>query len=434
MAYAIAREKISSEVASTIRKMLTIMPKTSGFNKYSQGAVIEPIVFYKLEDGIVHIPYLFAASLFQIIPNDDISYPKLEWKFTGQLRDKQVEVEATSWKQLSAYGTSTLGLYPGFGKTILGAKLASRTQLLTVVLVHREPLVKQWKATFEEFTDAKVWCVGEKNPPSTCDVIVCMDTRWSLIKTELRDRVGFLIIDEAHAFCTPSHVQCLLSFHPKYILAESATLERDDGMESMMYAICGTHGVYREFEGNFSVIKVNTGFKPARKQNSRQGTDWSALVNESLFCENRNKLIVEFVKTNLSRTILILTSVVKHAELLNSMLVEAGISSDFLCGSKKGYNDGKVLVGTISKIGTGFDQRTFCDNYSGNRFDLLLLVCSIKKYSVLVQNAGRVFRSENPTIIYFVDDDSIFDSHWRICKKWFVTRGGNVTECSFKLQ
>ncbi len=109
-------------------------------------------------------------------------------------------------------------MYPGFGKTILGASLASRVKLMTVILVHREILTVQWKKTFEDFTTAKVWIVGEKNPPSECDVIICMDTRWHLIPKFMKDACGFLIIDEAHAFCTPTHVGCLLAFHPKYMI------------------------------------------------------------------------------------------------------------------------------------------------------------------------------------------------------------------------
>lgn len=430
MAFAIARDKVDSKATALVKQMLTLTPKVAN-TKYTRGATVEPITFYRLKDGVLHLPFLFSASLFQTVPNKDVPFPQLEWQFLGDMLPRQVEVEALAWKQLTAHRTSTLGLYPGFGKTVLGAKLASRASLLTVVLIHRDILVGQWKKTFERFTNASVWCVGEKNPPPKPDVIICMDTRWSALPKGLRDSVGFLVIDEAHAFCTPGHVDCLLSFHPKYVLAESATLERDDGLESMMYAICGTHGVFREFDGSFSAIKVNTGFKPERKQNASQGTDWHALVNESMFCENRNRLIVELVKANLSRTILVLTSLVKHAELLNEMLVAEGISSDSLCGSKKGYNDGKVLVGTISKIGTGFDQETFCENYSGQRFDLLILASSIKKYSVLVQNVGRVFRSQSPVIFYLVDDDSIFESHWKICKKWFMSRGGEVSECHF---
>ena len=46
------------------------------------------------------------------------------------------------------------------------------------------------------------------------------------IPQNIRDQVGFLIIDEAHKYCTSSSIPCLLAFHPKYILVISDTLER----------------------------------------------------------------------------------------------------------------------------------------------------------------------------------------------------------------
>jgi hypothetical protein len=364
-----------------------------------------------------------------VIPNIDIQYPNNNFNFIGSLRENQIAVEQESWDQLEKYGTSTLGLYPGFGKTILGAKLASRAKLLTVVLVHREILTIQWKKTFNDFTDAVVWIVGEKIIPSSYNVIICMDTRWHLIPKHIRDNVGFIIIDEAHAFCTRTHVGCLLAFHPKYILAESATLERDDKMETMIYAICGNHGVYREINKPFTVIKVITNTKPIRKKNRIGGVDWSSLVKNTLFDDRRNQIILNMVSTTYSQdTILILTSLVDHVRLLHQNLMKIGVSCDYMCGDKKIYSDCRVLIGTTSKVGTGFDQATSCPNYSGKRFNVVIIVCSMKKYSMLVQNVGRGFRADYPTIVYLVDNDEIYKSHWYKCRKWFLTRGGIIKE------
>lgn len=427
MAYAIKRSTISSATANTIRNMLHLQPDVRT-SKYNRNNVREPILFYNVDGDIIHLPYLFASSLFQIIPNIDILYPVTQLNFTGTLRENQINVENESWEQLQRYGTSTLGLYPGFGKTILGAKLASRAKLMTVVLVHREILTIQWKKTFENFTNAKIWIVGEKNVPSVCDVIICMDTRWHHIPQYMRDAIGFLIVDEAHAFCTPTHVGCLLAFHPKYILVESATLERDDTMESMIYAICGNHGVYREINKPFSVMKIITNTTPQRKLNRMGGVDWTALVRATLFDNRRNQIILSLVTGNPNNTILILTSLVDHAKLLYDNLASLNVSCDYMCGNRKNYNDCRVLIGTMSKIGTGFDQATSCPNYSGRRFDLLILCSSIKKYSVLVQNVGRVFRADYPTIMYLVDNDNIYKNHWYKCRKWFLKRGGFLTE------
>jgi len=426
MSYAISRSSISDAAAATIRSMLSLTAETQ-YNKFRREDEAEPVIFY-IYGNIIHLPYMFSASLFQIIPNVNICYPLSGLEFNGKLRDNQIAVETEAWEQLERYGTSTLGLYPGFGKTVLGAKLSARAGLMTVILVHREILTTQWKTTYQNVTNGRVWIVGEKNPPQICDVIICMDTRWNMISKEVRDAVGFLIIDEAHAFCTRTHVDCLLSFHPKYILIESATLLREDGMHSMIYAIAGNHGVFRESDKPFNVVKIMTNMKPVRKMTITGNVDYGNLLKSTLLDERRNGIILELVKQNVSRKILILTSLVDHVTLMYNNLIEAKISVDYLCGKKKTYQDSTVLVGTLSKIGTGMDPATSCPTYSGQPFDLLILVTSIKKTAMLVQNVGRCFRANFPTVFHLVDNDTIFTGHWAKAKKWYIMHAGIVTE------
>jgi hypothetical protein len=316
----------------------------------------------------------------------------------------------------------------------LGAKLASNIGLITVVLVHREILTIQWKKTFVDNTTASVWIVGEKHPPSICDVIICMDTRWHHIPLEMRNAVGTLIIDECHRFCTITHVGCLLAFHPKYIILESASLERDDNMHMMLYAIAGTHGVFRESNKPFTVMKIMTNTKPVREQNRMGETNWTALVHNTLMDPRRNQIILELVKSNLNFKILILTAIKEHATLLYESLQGLDIPSDYLFGTKKGYVDSVVLVGSFAKIGEGFDQANFCPTYSGKPFDLLILAGSIKKYSMLVQNVGRVFRADYPFVMALVDDDEIYKKHWNKARTWYIARNGTITEHNIPIE
>jgi hypothetical protein len=426
MACSISRSLINDEQALQIRSYLCLTPKVIQ-NKYNRNAVTDPIIFYQYIDQTIHLPMSFAQKLLSI-NNDNNKFAKTGLTFTGKLRDYQIDVEEEAWKQMETYRSTTLSLYPGFGKTILGAKLASRTQLLTVILVTNTILLGQWKKTFEDNTNAKVWIVGENHPPEKCNVIICMDTRYKQISSEIRNMVGILIIDEAHLFCTPTRVGALLAFHPKYVIIESASLERDDELESMIYAIAGTHNILRLSEKPFTVYKVITNIKPERKKNKIGGVDFLKLQQATLFDERRIEIILNMIKINLNFKILILTSLVDHALLLHNKLDALKISCDYLCGSKKGYSDSNVLIGTMSKIGTGFDPATSCPNYKGSPFDLLFLVSSIKKESMLVQNVGRCFRADFPTVMHFVDDDDIYKNHWYRAKKWYTKRNGTVIE------
>lgn len=426
MACSIERKLIDDEKALQIRSFLCLTPKVIK-TKYNKNNLPDPVIFYQYIDEIIHLPMAFAKKLLNI-NNDNNNFAKTGLQFTGKLRDYQIEVEEEAWQQLSTHRSTTLGLYPGFGKTILGAKLASRTQLLTVILVTNTILLGQWKKTFVDNTNAKVWIVGENNPPEKCNVIICMDTRYEQIPIETRNMVGVLIIDEAHLFCTPTRVGALLGFHPKYIIIESASLEREDEMESMIYAIAGTHNILRLSDKAFTVYKVITNIKPERKKNKIGGIDYLKLQNATLFDERRIDILINMVKVNLNFKILILTSLVDHALLVHNKLDTLKISCDFLCGNKKGYSDSNVLIGTMSKIGTGFDPATSCPNYKGSPFDLLFLVSSIKKESMLVQNVGRCFRADFPTVMHFVDDDDIYKNHWYRAKKWYEKRNGKIIE------
>jgi hypothetical protein len=179
-------------------------------------------------------------------------------------------------------------------------------------------------------------------------------------------------------------------------------------------------------------MKIITNTKPFRKFNRMGNIDWTSLVQNTLMDERRNDIIFNIISKNLNHKILILTALKDHATLLYDGLVNRKISCDFLCGTKKGYIDSNVLIGTTSKIGTGFDPATSCPTYQGTPFDLLLLVCSIKKYSMLVQNIGRVFRSDFPTVMHFVDDDDIYKGHWYKARKWYLARGATITDHNIK--
>lgn len=422
MAYLIERNKINKEQSKDILKALSINSLENDTN----------IKFYLIEDGILKLPYIFGISFFQNIP--DFNFKIHNYEFTGQLRENQIEVEKEAWNQLETYGTTTLGLYPGFGKTILGAKLCSNSKLLTVILVHREILLDQWKKTFKLFTNAKVVIIefnkNQEKEIEEADVIITMDKRFNKIKNY--KEVGFLIIDEAHVFCTPKHIECLLYFQPKYIVIETATLERDDNLHHMLYALVGEHGVFRETTIPFNVTKVITDIIPEREYN-RGKIVWPTFVKTTLINEKRNKYIIDMVLNNLDKNILILTSLVEHVNILINLLQEQNIKCDSLYGKKKKYIDCSILIGTTSKIGTGFDQSSSCENFSGKTFNFLMLVCSIKKYSMLIQNVGRVFRSkEVPMIMHFVDNDSIYKSHWYQARKWYLSRGGKIQNLILK--
>lgn len=474
------------ELKIKIRKDLCFQPevekKSFGFDPGSAGAASPPILFYTWDSAKRHlrVPFRYGVGLTKSFPNDKIERPRRPISFTGQLFDRQVPVAEEAMEHLKKQGATTIRVYPGFGKTILAAYIAAQLGETVLVLAHREILVEQWAGTFLSVTDADVWVVNRKLAPGEVplvpkrradgssgpppppekkgksqkggkkksakkeepeiapspepvemvvpNVLICMDQRWKWLTEEVRDSVGMLVIDEAHTFCTPSRVETILSFRPKYVVAETATLERTDGLHAMIQSVCGTHGIIKISEKPFHVTKLMTGVRPERRTTKQGKIDWAHLVRTTLMREERNELIYSIVQANPSFKILVLTSLVAHAKELSKGLNERGVSADFMAGTKKKYRECACLCASTSKVGTGFDQNaTNCIGYDGVRFNLVLMVCSFKKEALLEQCVGRAFRSDSPNVIHFVDEDNIYKSHWRVAEKWYRSRMGEIS-------
>lgn len=434
MSCVISLQSLSKAQISDIRKMLTIYEIVEEYKGRSKVPTI--ISLYRCEGDNLYLPFHFAIIYLGKFFNDTIQHKKADIKFTGELRDYQKPICEIAYEELRTKGSTTLGVYPGFGKTIVAAYLSSRLKLKTAVVVSVKTLIKQWVNTFETYTTCKICVVDKKKIISEdYDVYICMAKQVKHIQN--RNLIGHVVFDEAHLLCTKSNEETWLHFHPKYITIESATLDRDDGFDKMAKLVAGEHIIYRQNDTPFVVCKFNTKIKPIKvldiKDNdgrviSREMLEYPEMIKHLNLNEQRNNIIIELVKNNMSRKILILTKRIEHCELLKEMIIENNISCDTLCANKKDYVDGKVLIGTVPKIGTGFDQDAFCDNYDGVKFDFLILACYIKKINLLNQCVGRVFRSKEPIVVQLLDDNQGFRNIWNKNKKWYLDRNATIIE------
>ena len=126
--------------------------------------------------------------------------------------------------------------------------------------------------------------------------------------------------------------------------------------------------------------------------------------------------------------ILVMTNRVCHAKEIKAKLDLLGVDCDIMAGNKKEYEHCRVLIGTISKIGTGFDEAKACKNFSGEPIGLMIVLFSTKSNILIEQTSGRIFRHKAPNIIYFLDNASISKGHWYTAKKWYKSRDANIIQ------
>lgn len=439
--------------------------KNFGNKQYTYPKKVKGIAFTQLEGDNVLLPLFYAKKLLKQKQFPKKVYPEFdpeEHPFCIDLREDKYEPLACCLDHLKKYQTTSLKLYPGYGKTILGLLLwwYSRKYMLTMV-ESTTLLTQHLKVVLEAVPSLKdhVWCPGAggvyrkySKCPSLPMIIITMEDYVKKIPQEIIDNIGFLIIDEAHRFCTPSRVEPILAIHPKYVVIETATLGRKDKMHNMMYALVGFHSIFRVSKNPHTVIQYNTRCSPSPKKNSRGYTDFNDLQRLLAFDEHRNNLWLEFILNNPQRKFITLVYLTEHAHLLSQMATEAGIDHSMLCGNIKSYVDKRCLIGTISKIGTGFDEANRAIDFDGTKSDVLILMTSIKaeiqvkpddpdkdpedvsyKYSdEEIAQIGRWeqirnrTRGENPYIIYFRDNHPIVKRHIDGITAWVYETKGKV--------
>lgn len=433
----ISRSKINSEVLRRIQSDCLVKPTPKFVPPALRGKIQppDPAAVFWISPSWVWLPVYYSRQLFREPCNFELPHRETSFQFTGTLivdeEKNQVEVREEAMVSLEELGSVFLQLPPGWGKTVLSAALAAELQYMTVVFVHRNNLMVSWENTFRNNTTATVWVTDTKPPSSPPDVIIAMITSVSRIPEEWLGLVGTLLVDESPHLCTPSCLSSFFAIQPRYVVAMSATPGRPDGLDKAMDLIVGPEKIFRKLAVKFSVRRVMTGLEFATiMQRDGKTRDYGKIIQKVLGSEARNELILRKVEGCLrdGSKIIVLSNLRKHVYRLHELMVSRGWNAEFLCGTKPRVQDSQILIGSIPKIGTGFDQRNASLNFDGICANVLFMVGYTKVDSTLFQTAGRVFRASRAEVLYFTDTNELLERHWKKAEKWFVSSGGTVTE------
>ena len=340
-------------------------------------------------------------------------------EFSGALRDEQIPAAAA----LLEHDNGVLSATTAFGKTVVGANLIGKRKTNTLVLVHSSALLSQWKKALEKFL-----VIHEELPPlpekrgrkkqrsiigqlgagkNTLSGIVDIAILQSLIsgdevKEAIRD-YGMIICDECHHVPAFSFERVLASTSAKYVYGLTATPERADGHQPIIFMQCGpicykvdAKGQAAKREFDHYVIPCFTNMRaPDAGELSIQ-----ELYSKIYLNNTRNSCIIHDVTASLreGRTPIILTERKEHAILLAESLAGICKQTFLLVGSHSQKEKREkleqlknipehepfVIIATGKYVGEGFDEP---------RLDTLFLVMPIAWKGTLTQYVGRLHRS-----------------------------------------
>ena len=340
----------------------------------------------------------------------------IEAEFRGQLRTSQREAVST----LHGCDEGILSAPPAFGKTAVAAWLIAERKVSTLVLVHRQQLLDQWRERLMMLLELPPTSVGQigggkRDRSGRVDVALLQSLHR---KGEVKDCVaeyGQVIVDECHHISAFTFEQVMRQIKAKYVVGLTATPTRKDGHHPIIFMQCGpvrfslsARGMTESTPFEHFVIPRQTDFRMAPNLTDVTIHDvYAALVRDRA----RNEMIVEDLvrAVESGHSPLLLTGRTEHLKYFETKLTGV-VKNVFVLkggmGTKQrraatealasvGETDQRVILATGSYIGEGFDDA---------RLDTLFLTMPISWKGTLQQYVGRLHRlHDNKRVVRVYD-------------------------------
>lgn len=427
-------DKILMKMQKDLTKHIEIGNKNYGSSQSKTIYVFS--VDETIESRPCKIPFNYGLKLSSSL-NIEIDRPHrknldtIQYKFQGTLREEQKDCRNKALSKLQTHKCLILSCFTGFGKTVTAINMASKIKLKTFIVVPKKPLLTQWKLEIEKFLPGATSMIIDpsklkldlENVPDFCISNACNVHK---IDKNFLKKYGFVIVDEAHLQMTEKLSENLLHLTPRYLLGITATPYREDGYNQLFNLFFGDEKVSFTLNKKHIVYRVKTGFIPNKEKylkygpNYRQKIDWNNILDEQAKDEERNKIIINIIKRFKDRTFLVLVKRIEHGEYLIHHLKESGENVTSLLGKQQIFDkEARILIGTNSKIGTGFDHP---------KLDTLLCACDMVAY--YIQFIGRVMRTKDvePLIFDLVDSHPILKKHFDKRSKVYIKHGGEIVK------
>ncbi len=416
MSKKIIYDKLTEKDITNITKTLTIeIPP-----KFGYGGDVKILTLFSRRGNTVSVPFAYdILSNFQGCQRPEREhFSQTNVKFTGKLREQQIEIKNQAVEGLNKYGCFLAGLPTGFGKTVTALYLACMIRLKTLILCNRIVLIKQWQEEIKSFcSNATVQVLSSSSEMENVDFYIINAQNITKKDISFYSNIGLVIVDEAHLILAEKLSKCLFSLYPRYLIGLSATPYRMDGLNVLFDQYFGPCKIVRELHRKHTVYRIDTGITPEVKLNRMGKVDWGSVIDSQCNNVKRNDFIIRILQHFKDRTFIVLCKRVEQANYLYDKLTELKESVTSLVGKKQTYEDKRILIGTTGKAGTGFSKKDL---------DALILASDIEQY--FIQYLGRVFRTETvePLIFDLVDINPILEKHWKTRKATYLKHGGVI--------
>lgn len=333
---------LSSAQMAKIRRQLTIVPrKMSDFG----GKPPAPIHLYADKNGLLGVPrgYFQAKSKRSPVENLDVSDgSRMSPDIISLLRsDGPYAEQGAALDAMSKYTTDRewggflLQAGCGFGKTNVALEFAFRLRRRTLILVHKEFFLRQWRERIEQFfPGSRVGIVRQ----STCDY-EGKDFVIAMVQSIARDKgekypkefysaFGLVISDECHRIGAATWAGVVPRFNSRWRLGLTATPRRKDGAEQVFFHHLGRVLYKAKSKGlvpKVKTLKTDSRLLPARVAGRMvQPGDLQHVhvLGQLVQDPARNKAMTDLIAAYVvkDRKVMVVSERLKHLSALHALL------------------------------------------------------------------------------------------------------------------
>ena len=407
----LALREVQRPELAFLQKALTFYPQ----QLFDKNAPSQPILAYKMDSDTISIPRMLGWKYYPHARDELVDGEALSQglHFTARLLPLQCEVAQSAMdKVVKAPHGVVLTLPCGFGKTVLALYMAHALGRRTLVVVHKEFLLSQWKERIDAFLPgASVGILQGKREEVDNDFVLAMVQTIACREypSEFFDGFGTFVCDEVHHYASKMFSLVFFNNRIRHVIGLSATPRRKDGLTELVHHYVGDFAANIE-DGISATARSCRILRVAFGSGKRRVDDMTACAVQKLkgglvLDERRNRMITTLVGAlaRAGRRIIVLSERVGHLEALVRDFEALGLSRtcSLYIGATKAKDrvraaEAHVIFATLSLAAEGLDIAAL---------DTLVLATPCGD---VVQAVGRILREsdskQSPLVVDIVDD------------------------------
>tara|TARA_B100001758_G_scaffold36350_1_gene27632 strand:- start:1909 stop:3333 length:1425 start_codon:yes stop_codon:yes gene_type:complete len=437
--YTILKSSLTPQQQQQIKNDLTAKPLV----QYNMGNDTKSFPVYRESNMKLYVPRFYGIQQFGLPQHYTISDgDSIQVSFNGNLKEFQHNIVDSYIQHCNSLDCALLDIPCGFGKTVCALNIISRIGKKTLVIVHKDFLMQQWKERILEFLPTAR--IGKIQGPivdiQDKDIVIGMLQTLSMkpLAPCIFESFGLTVVDETHHMGAEVFSNALFTIVTKNMLGLSATMKRKDGLTKIFKLFLGevAYTMKRNTDDDNVTIKQifydNTDEDYSKEiLNFRGQTQYSAMIKKICEFNPRSEAILHILNDlcndQNNKQIMILAHNKSLLEYLYNAIEHRNIDTVgyYIGGMKqqqlKFTESKRIILGTYAMAEEALDIKT-----------LSCLILATPRSDV-TQAVGRILRIKHiqPIVVDIIDQHKTFKNQSKKRESFYKRNRYTIIQCNY---